>query len=143
MSLKHYIIAFSFSLVSLMGLAQCKGFAKKNCLPEMKPYLSNGQIHSTQLYAGEKARVYLSLSKGLSYRLIVCADESLGALEYELTNEFGKQFKKDSLSGLNAITDLKVKQSGTYQLNIQVPKSKNATKKNISGCVAVLIGFKY
>ena len=39
------VILLLFALaVPIASLAQCKGFAKRKCLPELKPFVHNGQL---------------------------------------------------------------------------------------------------
>lgn len=131
------------SLIAATALfGQCKGFTKRNCLPELAPYLSNGQLNAAQFTPGENAQVSINFNKGISYRLIVCADPYLEDLNYQLTNSSGIVFKSDTLQDSHSSADLKVNQTGPLNLSIKVPEKENATGIVRSGCVTILIGFK-
>lgn len=138
---KPLILAASFVAASA-AFGQCKGFTKRNCLPELAPYLSNGQLNAAQFTPGENALVSLNFNKGISYRLIVCADPYLEGLNYQLTGSNGNVFKTDTLTESHSSIDLKVNQTGPLNLSIKVPEKENATGIVRSGCVTILIGFK-
>jgi hypothetical protein len=141
MKLKLAFVA-SILFISNYSYGQCKSFTKKKCLPELAPYLSNGQLIAAQLIPGESAEVELNFNKGLSYRLIVCADSYLEGLNYELKDASENSYKTDTLENNKSIIDLKVKQSGPLKLELNVPDKKNATGIIRNGCVTVLVGFK-
>ena len=93
----------------------------------------------------KKAQIDLNFNKGLSYRVLVCADEYLEGLNYSISDKATNQlYHSDTLKDVSSVMDLKVKQSGPLTLNINVPKpaKKNATGIVRSGCVTILVGFK-
>lgn len=136
-----FLTLLSFTTCDIF--AQCKGFTKRNCLPELAPYMSNGQMNAAHFVPGENAQLDLNLNKGLSYRLLICADEYLSGLNYKLTDKSsGQVYHKDTLSDVFSISDLKVKQSGLINLEIKVPDQENPTGIVRSGCVTILVGFK-
>lgn len=132
------ILCFSLTPSSY---SQCNKFTKKSCAPFLRPYLSNGQAHTTILKDNSKAIVNLSLNKGLNYRIALCKSEDDIGLEYELTNKYGKIFKSNQTNDNTEVLDFSVLESGIYELHLSL-KNKNATKKEILSCVSVLIGFK-
>ncbi len=135
------LLVLGLGIGSSATFAQCDGFIKRKCAPVLVPYINNGKSHKTVLESGDKARVNLNLNKGLSYRIIICAESTLNGLSYTVENNAGRVFKKEVLTSLTGITDLRVKQTGEYVINIQVPETKNAASAE-KGCVSVLIGFK-
>jgi hypothetical protein len=141
MNLKSALIITAL-VSTIYSYGQCKGFTKKHCLPELTPYLSNGQMIAAQLTPGETANVEINFNKNLSYRVIVCADSYLEGLNYTLNDASGKNYHTDTLDGETSIINLQVKQSGPLMLNMVIPDKKNATGIIRNGCVSVLIGFK-
>lgn len=139
--IRGILIVFSLLVVNTT-FGQCKNFTKKQCLPQLSPYLSNGQMNSAFFSPGEEAGIEINFNKGLSYRVIVCADPFLENLNYEITDQEGNVYKTDTLSNAYSITDLSVKQTGPLKLFFKVPAKKNATGIVRTGCVTVLIGFK-
>lgn len=99
-------------------------------------------MNAAHLVPGESASVSLNLNKGLSYRILICADTYLEGMTYSFLNQAGTSFKQDTLKEGIAITDLQVKQSGAYQIELEIPEKKNATGIIRNGCVTILIGFK-
>lgn len=132
-----------FSMLSSISVfGQCKGFAKKKCLPLLKPYVSNGQMNAVQVYPGEDTELEITLNKGLSYRVVVGTEASLGSTAYELNNESGQVLKSDTLKEGLMLQDLKVDRSQTLTLSLSIAEQKNTTEIYQNGCVVVLIGFK-
>ncbi len=138
---KIAIVSFLFIFNSSL-YSQCKTFTKKKCLPELKPYLSNGQLHNTQLQPGEKAKVNMSLNQGLSYRVVICQDAYLEETEYQLENEHGRVFSSGVIKNGKAVLDFKVKETANYSIHLNVPEKENAGGMIRLGCITVLIGFK-
>lgn len=140
--LNKSILTIGCLLLTNVAIGQCKGFTKRNCLPELAPYLSNGQLNAAQLVPGEDAELSITFNKGLSYRIIVCADPYLEDLNYQLTDKNGNVYKTDTLTNEYSITDLSVKQTGPLNLYLKVPPKENATGIIRNGCVTILVGFK-
>lgn len=139
------ILFISFLMgFTVNGMAQCKRFTKNKCLNEMEPYMSNGQLNAAMMLSGEQAEVGLNFNKALSYRLIVCADSYFEGLKYQLVDESGTVFLKDSIAkGSNSsVKDIKVENSGPLQLQLQTPLRESTTGIKRNGCVSILIGFK-
>ena len=133
-------LAFAFQSTHAQ---QCKGFTKRNCLPELAPYLSNGQMNSAHFVPGEKAQLELNFSQGISYRLLICADEYFEGLNYKLSDKTTDEiYYSDTLKDVFSLTDLKVKKSGPLKLEIDIPAKENATGIIRNGCVTILVGFK-
>ncbi len=138
---KSSILLGSLFLLSTGVFAQCKGFTKRQCLPALSPYISNGQMNAAHLVPGENAEVQLNFNKGLSYRLMVCADPYLEGTSFELLDD-NETYLKDTLDQAYATADFKVKQTGPMKLSIKVPEKENTTGIVRNGCVTILIGFK-
>jgi len=138
----------SLFLLTILGLlsyqlsAQCKGFTKRNCLPELSPYLSNGQFNAANMIPGESADVEINFNKGLSYRLVVCADPALENLTYEIKDNEGFVYTTDTIKGKSSYTDIEVTQSKALTLSLNIPEQENTTGIVRNGCVSILVGFK-
>jgi hypothetical protein len=136
------ILFISLMLNAKNSSAQCKGFTKRNCLPELTPYSSNGQLNSAQLFPEEDAEIQLNLNKGLSYRILVCADPYLEDLTYKLYDQNEFEIFSDTLKNYSSIKDLKVTQSQNLKMKIDIPQKKNTTGIKRSGCVTIMLGYK-
>ena len=73
-------------LVSIptMSFAQCKNFTRKKCMPKLSPYIYNGQLNSAILNEGDVAELMLTFYSNQDYRILVCAEENLGKIEFRL-----------------------------------------------------------
>lgn len=139
---KNILFAFLLTFLSTTFLhAQCAKFTKKTCSPELSPYVSNGQVHTTILKDESKALVHLSLSKGLDYRIVICKSEDQALLEYKLVNKQGNIFSASEYSDQVEELNVSVAETSTYDLQLSL-KNKNAAKNQNSSCVSVLVGFK-
>lgn len=141
---KKFKIAIVFSAILALpsiALAQCKGFTKRHCLPELKPYISNGQINSAHMIPGDSASINLLFQKDISYRMIICADPYLESMHFNLKDK-GTSLYKDTINEYFSVVDLKIDQNKRLNLNLNVPQKENATEIARNGCVTVLIGFK-
>ncbi len=130
------------TLFTVCASAQCKGFTKRNCLPGLEPYLSNGQLNATKMSAGQEAIVQLNFNKGLSYRLIVCADPYFENTIYEIKSMENKVLATDTIKKTFAFEDIEVDKTQPLILSIQLPKSESTTDIVRDGCVTILVGFK-
>jgi|SRR5690554_3671270 len=137
------LVLFTFILgIQYQAFSQCRNFTKRNCLEELTPYISNGQLNAATMVAGEQAEINLNFHKNLSYRLIICADSYFEGLKYQLVDETGTIFTEDTLKGLSSITDIEVSESSNLKLLIETPKRESTTGIVRNGCVSILIGFK-
>jgi len=128
--------------LSIGASAQCKGFTKRNCLPGLEPYLSNGQLNAAQMTAGQNAEVQLTFSKGLSYRLLVCTDPYFENTIYLLKSLDDTVLATDTITDTYVVQDIEVDQTQPLMLQIQLPEIENTTDIVRDGCVTILIGFK-
>jgi hypothetical protein len=129
-------------LVTVDGFSQCKGFTKRNCLSELSPYLSNGQLNSSMMYPGEEAEIILNFNKGLSYRLLLCADEYLENGTYQISDLSDNILHEDSLTEVYGIQDLEVDRTQALKLKFQFPQKNNTTDIKRNGCVTIMVGFR-
>jgi hypothetical protein len=52
------VLVLLLSVTTINVDAQCKAFAKKVCLPELAPYVHDGNYHAAILVEGEEAELY-------------------------------------------------------------------------------------
>jgi len=138
---KTAIIAL-ISVFPYLTNAQCKGFTKKECLPQLKPYVYNGQLNSAVLNEGDVAELLLTFYSGQDYRIFVCSQEMLGNVEFKLldTDKNTLFYNKDH----DYVKFWDFKSNSTQQLIVQVCIPQSEVKSEIvqSGCVSILAGFK-
>ena len=131
-SLLILLSAFNLSIS-----AQCKSLVKKN-MPKLSPFTHNGQLNSTALPEGGVADFKITCYKGLTYRLAVAADESLGKVIFKVLDEDNNEVYNSSENSNSGSWDFNVGSSQELTVEISVPLAS----KSVKGCVALLVGFK-
>ncbi len=137
------IIVLSLLLsISSIASSQCKNFVKKHCLADLEPFVYDGQLNSAILTEGDIAELLLTLYAGQDYRILVCGQEILGDIEFNLfdTNRNLIFSNKDH----DFTTNWDFKSNSTQQLIVQVivPKQESSSSMLHNGCIAILKGFK-
>jgi hypothetical protein len=142
----RYMFVFMLVCCSLFGnnlQAQCKSFAKKNALPKLAPYITNGQLNTTTMSPGQSADMILNFNSGQSYRIVVVGEGVLEAIEFQVMDASGKTvFKNKDGDTYTDTWDFTVQQTTQLTLTVKVPEQVDKTQLNTEGCVSVLIGFK-
>lgn len=131
-----------FAGLPLLSSAQCKGFTKKVCMPEIDPYIFNGQLNSAVLNEGDIAELLLTFYAGQNYRVLVCAQEELGDLEFKLLDtEYNVVFDNKEHKNTNS-WDFASNTTQQLIVQVMVPEHKgNNGDVAKSGCVSILVGF--
>jgi len=140
------MIAFLLVMVlsSQNAVAQCKSFVKTNCLPQLTPYLHDGNYQAVIMGEGEEAEVYKTIFAGQPYRLIVCADDLLPNVEFVVSDIRRNILFDNRKSGNVKIWDFKPEASQQIKVTIRIPKSQKQGASNrelIYGCVGVLFSL--
>ena len=145
--MKKNAITFLIIILSFLGgnsvYSQCKGFAKKKCIPELEPYIHNGQLNSVNLFPGESAALTIPFYSGQEYRILACAHKILGEeVYYEVKTKKGKLVY--SSQGKGAAWDFKVASTQELIIDVFVPETDGTETSELSqsGCISILIGFK-
>lgn len=138
---KFLLLSVAAGLVSLAVSAQCTSFTKKKCMPELLPYIHNGQMNTVNLAPGESASTKASFFSGQNYKVLVCPNKILENVYFEVwtsDNELvysSKDSKKDDWS-------FNVTSTQELTINVFVPPAESPNGIVASGCVSVLVGFK-
>jgi hypothetical protein len=132
----------AFSLVSAhTALAQCTSFTKKKCMPDLLPYIHNGQMNTVNLAPGESASLKAAFYSGQDYKIFVCSHKVLENVYFEVRNSdddlvySNKESKKENWN-------FNVASTQELSINVFVPQLNSPSGMPQAGCVAVLIGFK-
>ena len=121
---------------------QCKSFAKRTCLPELGSYTHDGNYHATVLSEGEEAELYKTFYSDMEYRLSICGDEELPAVEF-IVMDVNRNILFSSREAGNAKTwDFKLQSSQQLRIIIKATSSGQQSGVPASGCVAIMFGFK-
>jgi hypothetical protein len=136
-------LTFIISLFSYTVSAQCKGFAKKICKLELIPYIHDGNYDAAIMSEGEEADMPKTFYAGMEYRLVVCSSDGLSS-EFKVFDA-NKNVLYSSVDHNNSkFWDFKLESTQQLWIRITIPtlKQKKTDGEIISGCVAILIGFK-
>jgi len=141
---KHIIAAASFlflmAFASQDALSQCKAFVKSNCLPQMAPFIHDGNYQAVIMSEGEEAEVYKTIFAGQRYRLIICIDPALPDVEF-VVSDIRRNILFDNRKNDNTrVWDFRPDASQQIKVTIRLPKSQGG-REGAMGCVAVLFGM--
>ena len=137
-------LLFMMAFSSQHARAQCKSFVKNGCLPQLAPFIHDGNYQAVMMSEGEEAEVYKTVFAGQKYRLFVCTDDVLPAVEF-VVSDIRRTILFDNRKNENIkMWDFKSETSQQIKITIRIPKSqKQGTggKEVIFGCVGVLFGL--
>ena len=140
-NLSILILLFTLA-IPLTSSAQCKGFAKKKCIPLLEDYVPTENYNSLQMVEGEEAELYVVFVENNDYRIAVCSHPVLGEVNFKIQTEKG-QLIYDSIEneGIN-IFDFSTISTKKLHLIISVPALDNPSSMIHPGCVTIMVGNK-
>ena len=128
-------------LTSATTFAQCKGFVKKQ-IPQLAPFIHNGQINSSVLLSGDHAELTLTFYSGQTYRIMVGSQETLGDVWFVMKDAAKGQLFSSKDQGKSDYWDFSVESTQQLTIEVMVPESDAPSGLVPSGCVSILVGFK-
>jgi len=128
-----FTIAFTTSSFTPFG---CTDIIKSSCVPNLQPFLHNGQVNSVILNPGESSSTVLSFYSGNTYRLATCANGNAAEVYFEVSSPNSDKILYSSKDKQNSSWDFKVENSRKLVVNVVAPK-------NLTGetCVGLSVGF--
>ena len=129
-------------LFSTTGFSQCNNFVKKKCMPNILPFMHNGQTNTATLAAGQSSEMKLTFYSGQGYRILVCAQSVLGTVAFKIMDLSHKVVFDSKENDNPDFWDFKVKSTQQFIVQVAVPPSDSYGSVPPSGCVSVLVGFK-
>ena len=142
LAMTAFLLVMVFS--SQNAFAQCKTFVKSNCIPQLNPYIHDGNYQAVIMSEGEEAEVYKTIFAGQSYRLIVCVDDLLPHVEFVVSDIRRNILFDNRKNGNVKVWDFKPDGSQQIKVTIRIPKSQKQGAGNrelIVGCVGVLFSL--
>ncbi len=139
-----YLLSFTLLVFSFTLSAQCRGFVKENCKGTLGNYVPTGETNNVELSPGDRYQFISTFYEGQSYRIVACADSSLGNLQFTIRNS-KRHLYYDNHGDENRSFDFRVAATQQLVVSIIVPEKEtqsDSKKKGIEGCVSALIGFK-
>jgi hypothetical protein len=124
--------------------AQCKAFAKKDCLPKLGVFQHDGNYHAAVLVEGEEAELYKTFYSDMEYRVAICGEDKLPNVEFRVldTNKNVLYTNKDKDGNIAKTWDFKLQSSQQLKLIVKVSSFNQPGDTPASGCVAIMFGFK-
>jgi hypothetical protein len=122
--------------------AQCKGFAKKVCIPELGAYTHDGNYHAAILVEGEEAELYKTFYSDMEYRVAICGEDKLPGVEFKVLDANKNVLYSNKDSNFAKTWDFKLESSQQLKLIIKVNSLNKEGEQPASGCVAIMFGFK-
>jgi len=122
--------------------AQCKAFAKKECLPLLAPYTHDGNYHAAVLVEGEEAELYKTFYSDMEYRVAVLGEGKLPSIEFRILDENKNVLYSNKDDNYAKTWDFKLESSKQLKLVIKVTPFNKPGDIPASGCVAIMFGFK-
>ena len=122
--------------------AQCKQFSETEVMPLLGDYIISGRYNTLKLREGEEILIFKTLSKGINYRLIVKAVDSLATnLHFTVMDWEDNTIFDNANSSYGYKWDYKSDKTQRVKINVFVPKKSEDTPLK-EGCVTVLTGIK-
>ena len=122
--------------------AQCKAFARKECLPELATYTHDGNYHAAVLIEGEEAELYKTFYSDMEYRVAIVGESSLPAIEFRIIDTNKNVLYSNKDKEYASTWDFKLESSQQLKLVIKVSSFNQPGDTPASGCVAIMFGFK-
>jgi hypothetical protein len=138
-----YIFALIVALGSpILGNAQCKSFVKKHCIPALESYTPSDKYNSLKMVQGEEADMYLVFSANHDYRVLICTQDILGDIEYEIQTDSGQVIYSSKEDDGRSSFDFSTTSTQKLHVVIKVPEAESATGLMHEGCVTVMVGSR-
>ncbi len=123
--------------------AQCGSFTKNKCLPKLKPFLNTQELANTVLLNGDKTQLTATFYYGDEYRLLICAQESLGKIKLNIKDTNDKIIFSTSAYG-TIMWDFNLESTQDLTLEVISAPVDDTQPGGVysSGCVSIMMGFK-
>lgn len=122
--------------------AQCKAFAKKECLPLLATYTHDGNYHAAVLVEGEEAELYKTFYSDMEYRVAIVGEGKLPAIEFRILDTNKNVLYSNKDKDYAKTWDFKLQSSQQLKLVIKVSSFNQPGETPANGCVAIMFGFK-
>lgn len=132
------VIVSAITMLTHPCNAQCKDFTENTAMPLLGDYIISGRYNTIKLNEGEDLLIFKTFSKGIEYKLVVKAEESLpNGVEFSVETWDGDVIYS---STDNPVWEYKCQKTQRVKIFVKAPASQNNPPK--SGCVTILSGIK-
>ena len=123
--------------------AQCIDFvtSKGFNVLDTGQYIPEGRFDAMTLSQGDYLKVYKSFFRGKSYKIVVIADKKIPVLKFQVKTMQGNVIYDNSNAENKETWEYTSDRNQNLIIKVELPPAKN--KKPESGCVAVLLGYKF
>jgi hypothetical protein len=138
------VLAILFFAISYQADAQCKKFAKDECLPELSGhgYTHDGNYHAAVLVEGEEAELYKTFYSDMEYRVAIVGESKLPAVEFKIMDVNKNVLYSNKDNAYAPTWDFKLQSSQQLKIVVKVSSFNKPGDTPASGCVAIMFGFK-
>ena len=136
------ILALFIFAASVKVDAQCKAFAKKECIPELGSYTHDGNYHAAVLVEGEEAELYKTFYSDMEYRVAIVGEGKLPAVEFRILDANKNVLYSNKDANFAKTWDFRLESSQQLKLVVKVSSFNQSGDVPASGCVAIMFGFK-
>jgi len=136
------ILAILLFAISGTANAQCKAFAKKECLPDLENYTHDGNYHAAVLVEGEEAELYKTFYSDMEYRVAIVGESKLPAVEFKILDINKNVLYSNKEKDFASTWDFKLQSSQQLKIVVKVSSFNKPGETPASGCVAIMFGFK-
>ena len=139
------LVKYLFFFGVIFGLqsnvfGQCKSFTKNECKPKLSPYIYNGQLNSAVLNEGDIAELMITFYSNQDYRIVVCAAEEFGGVEFKLKDVNDQELFTNTDHDMVDFWDFHTKSTQQLMIEVSIPQTSTGDLYK-SGCVSILVGF--
>ncbi len=131
-----------FTAFSINAEAQCKGFAKRVCLPLLGNYTHDGNYHAAILVEGEEAELYKTFYANMDYRLAILGEERLPGVRFRVYDSSRNLIYSNEDAEEPSVWDFRLEASQQLMIVVEVPRDSSADRLPTSGCVSIMFGFR-
>jgi hypothetical protein len=126
--------------IQMTTFGQCKTFTKNECRPKLDPYIYNGQLNNAVLNEGDIAELMLTFYSNQEYRVLVCAAEELGKVNFRLLDMERNEIFSNKDHNNVEYWDFMTNSTQQLIVEVHVPETSEG-ESYVSGCVSILVGF--
>jgi hypothetical protein len=138
------LAAFIICTISGYADAQCKAFAKSECLPELTKsgFTHDGNYHAAVLIEGEEAELYKTFYSDMEYRVAIVGEDKLPSVEFRVIDSNKNVLYSNKDKDFASTWDFRLESSQQLKLVIKVSSFNQSGDTPANGCVAIMFGFK-
>lgn len=141
MRYKIIFILSWFLFISSKSFSQCRTFTKKNCLPQLQPYIFTGKYLGDVFVPGGAGEVEMTFQKGIQYKLFVCHQDVIKKVRFKVLDKDRKVIFDSMAEDVNFF-EFKVNQTQDLIIQVFALAQNNPNELVPQGCVSIVVGYK-